>query len=171
MPADIQGLAIGSTSTNTALEALLGSICSVDGAIPSCPGRTLYRLVKTADATSIANGRPVTYASITSRTVNGAAPAASALRGTVAGLAVLSPLFADYATGTVAAAGTYFWVAINGPAYSSGATGAGALGGALATQTGGNLGTTAAAAFNTNIGVATGTGTAAGQVVIVDLTA
>jgi hypothetical protein len=167
---DIQTIPIGSTSTNTALEPLLGVEIEINNAIPFVQGVTRYRLVKTADATSISNGRPVLWSDIVARTVAGAAAAASAVRGTVAGLAVLSPINAAYAAGTVAAASTYFWVAVRGPAYSSGATGAGTVGGALATQTGGALGTTAAAAFNTNIAVATSTSTSAGVVVLVDLT-
>lgn len=167
---DIQAIPIGSTSTNSSLESLLGVEIEVNNPIPAINGVTRYRLVKTADATSIANGVPVLWSSITARSVTVSGIAASALRGTVAGLAVLSPINAVYAAGTLAVASTYFWVAVRGPAYSSGATGAGAVGGALATQTGGALGTTAAAAFNTNIAVATSTGTAAGAIVLVDLT-
>jgi hypothetical protein len=167
---DIQAIPIGSTSTNASLESLLGVEVEVNNAIPTIQGVTSYRLVKTADATSIADGRPVLWSSITARTVAGAAAAASAARGTVAGLAVLTAPGAAYSAGALAASGTYFWVAVRGPAYSNGATGAGTVGGALATQTGGALGTTAAAAFNTNIAVATSTSTSAGVVVLVDLT-
>ena len=167
---DIQAIPIGSTSTNASLESLLGVEIEINNALPSISGVTRYRLVKTADATSIANGVPVLWSSITARTVTVSGIAASALRGTVAGLAVLSPLNAAYAAGTLATTATYFWAAVRGPAYSSGATGAGAVGGALATQSDGALGTTTAAAFNTNIAVATSTSTSAGVVVLVDLT-
>jgi hypothetical protein len=169
MAFDIQALPIGSTSTNSALESLLGQEIEVSNLIPTITGVTKLRLVKTADATSIADGRPVLWSSVTARTVTGAAAAASALRGTVAGLAVLTAPGATYSGGTLAVTGTYFWVATRGPAYSNGATGAGAVGGSLATQTGGALGTTAAAAFGTNIAVATSTSTSAGVVVLVDL--
>jgi len=169
MSAEIQTIPIGQTSTSTSLEEFLGSTVNVQNAIPSMQGVTRYMLVKTSNATSIANGRPVLWSTILSRQVTGAAAGASAVRGTVAGLAALSPTFQAYSGTALAATNTYFWVAVSGPAYSDGATGAGTAGALLTTQADGKLGTTAAAAFGTDIAIATGTGTAAGTVVVVTL--
>jgi hypothetical protein len=170
MSMDIQVLPIGATSTLNFLEQNLGSETCITNAIPGCPGISRYMLVKTMNATSIANGRPVLWNSILTRTVTGAAAAASQPRGLVAGVAVLSDIQRPFVATALAATNTYFWVCLEGPAWVNALTGAPAGQGVpLATQADGNLGVTAAAAFDTNIAIATGVGVGAGTIVLMSL--